>query len=152
MTQELERLRTAAAHVLRRTIHVVRRDEWEARLRSGGEPTKLPAPLSPFSSVDHGAEVETYAMSARPFAQPGGFHVVRRDEADAPNIFNTDSYIELDLKSLPEWPQIVSTARIADSSEIERMISAHVFLSGPERRPDHHSSRVPPDIDGAKPK
>jgi len=133
-------------------VHAVGRAEWESRLRPGGEPTKLPSPLTPFSSVPQRAEVETYAMSARPAVALGGFHVVRRDDVDAPNIFNTDSYVEIDLTSHQEWDQILKMARLTDWPELASAISGHVFLTGPERRPDHHSPHVPGDIDDAKAK
>ena len=130
-------------------VHVLSRSEWESKLRPGGEPTRLPGPLSPFSRVGQEAQIETYAMSARPFAQPGGFHIVRREDRDAPNIFNTDSYIELNLTTMSEWPRILSAAGIQGTAQLDRLLSEHVFLSGPERRPDHHSAQVPPDIEGA---
>ena len=152
MSEELDRLVWAASRVLACQVHPVPKAEWEARGHRGGEPAKLAVPLSPFSSVDQSADVETYAMSARPAVPLGGFHVVRRDPVDAPNIFNTDSYPELDLLAHPKWQDIVSMARLDDSPELRRLVAGYVFLVGPTRRSDHHSPQVPGDIDGAKPK
>jgi hypothetical protein len=107
--------------------------------------------LTPFSGIKASPDVVTYAMSTHPFANPGGFHIVRRDEADAPNIFNTDSYDEIDLPSLPQWSRIVSTAGVKEA-ELKSALRTHIFLTGPKRRKDHHSPRVPRDIRKAKPK
>jgi hypothetical protein len=151
MLESLDRLVRAARQVLQRPIHFVRRAEWEAKVRSGGEPTRLPAPLTPFANVGKRAPVLVNAMSTPPFASPGGFHVVRLDLADAPNVINTDSYDEIDLSNLPEWPRILAAAGLDDIGA-EWALVTYVFLDGPKRRADHHSTKIPADIDGAEPK
>ena len=150
MSDTLDRLTRAAQRVLRRRkIYAIPCHEWKSQVRSDGSPTKLAQPLTPFVGIATNPVFVTYAMSTQPFANPGGFHAVRRDEADAPNVFNTDSYDEINLPSLPQWPQIVSTAGVA-KAELESVLRTHVFLTGPKRRKDHHSPRVPRDIRKAK--
>lgn len=133
--------------MLRRKIMAIPRTEWEATLHPSGRPTKLAAPLSRFRSIDRKVKIVTCASSS-PQQGPAGFHIVREDPGDAPKIYNTDSYDEVDLRAHAEWVRIRSTARV-DDSEADEIILSHVFLT-PVRRSDHHSSTVPPDIDGAK--
>ncbi len=152
MNQTIEKIRRSAERVLKCKIKVIPRAEWESKIRSGGEPTLLSGSLSPFSNVGRDADVVAYAASARPWAQQGGFHVVRRDDRDAPNEFNRDSYLELQLTTMPEWPRILSIAGAQVTAELEQLLSERVFLRGPEKWPDHHSPRIPLDIDGASTK
>lgn len=149
MTTAVQRLEAAAAYVLRRKIVAVAKIEWESTMHSSGRATKLSGPLSPFGSIGHKVKVVTSASSS-PLQGVAGFHIVREDPADAPNINNTDSYDEIKLRDHVEWPRIRSTARV-DDSEAEDIVRSHVFLT-PVKRPDHHSSIVPPDIGCAKPK
>jgi len=152
MNEVVDRIRRAAEVILECNIHVLHRSEWESSVRAGGEPTVLPRPLSPFERVGAGAEVERYAMSARPFAATGGFHVLRRDDRDAPTVFNRDSYSEVDPLRHPEWSRMLSAAAVQPGPDLDEVIRQHVFLRGPERWPDHHSAEVPPDIMRAKPR
>jgi hypothetical protein len=140
MTNIVDRLTRAARRILNRKIYAITRKEWESLVRSDGSPTKLTQPLTPFVGITVGAIVETCAMSTTPFTSPGGFHIVRRDEVDAPDIFNTDSYNEIDLASRPHWEQIIATAGLTDS-QIKSILRSHVFLI-PKRRRDHHSPQT----------
>lgn len=149
MTTSVQRLEAAASYVLQRKIVAIPRSEWESTMHLSGRPTKLPRPLSRFASINKKVKVVTCASSS-PQQGPAGFHIVREDPADAPNIYNTDSYDEVDLRAHASWPRIRSTARV-DDSVAEEIARSHVFLT-PVKRRDHHSSSVPPDIDGASPK
>jgi hypothetical protein len=149
MNEKLERLRAMASRIVGEKIYAMPRDEWESTMRSGGEPTKLDGPLSPFKRTPEKAKVVTYASSS-PQRGPAGYHQVRLDPPDAPNIYNTDSYDEVLLPSLAEWSGIVASARLTDG-EAESLLATHVFLVARRRR-DHHSPVVPSDIATAKPK
>jgi hypothetical protein len=149
MTTAVQRLESAAGKLLRRKIIAITRDEWETTMHPSGRPTKLAAPLSRFHAINQKVKVVVSASSSPRQGTPG-FHIVREDPADAPKIYNLDSYDAIDLRAQPEWPRIRSSARLTES-EGDEITRSHVFLT-PVKRSDHHSSTVPPDIDGAKPR
>src|SRR5579864_4690904 len=134
MTTPVQRLEAAATHVLGRKIVAIARAEWEASMHPSGRATKLVSPLSPFESISEKVKVITCASSS-PQQGPAGFHIVREDPVDAPNIYNTDSYDEVKLRDHGDWPRIRSTSRVAES-EAEAIVRSHVFLT-PVKRRDH---------------
>ena len=83
---------------------------------------------------------------------PEGFHFVRDDPKDSPGRINTDSYTVIEPASHPKWPEVLKVAGVAAGPDVEAILRDWVFASGPERRADHHSPEVPPDIAGAEPK
>jgi hypothetical protein len=80
-----------------------------------------------------------------------GYHHVRYDPVDAPNVYNSDSYDAVeDLGTDPDFQRICEVAGV-NPSEVDRAeLRQHVFLVGPKRRSDHHSPDVPADIANAK--
>lgn len=149
MKESLERLQAAAKRVLRRKIYSVARKEWQSTMLATGAATRLKQPLSPFARISGKVKVVVSASSS-PQSGPAGFHIVREDPPDAPNIYNTDSYDEIDLRSQSRWSQIVSIAGLAEA-DAERLLAKYVFLAS-KKRPDHHSPTIPSDIANAKPK
>src|SRR3990167_4263422 len=111
MNHMLDRVRRAAERVFRVSVKVISQEEWRANLRKTGEATRLDQPLTPYESVLGRAPIETMVASGAPFTPNPGFHIVRRDEDDAPNIFNTDSYEVIEnLTDRPQWPSIIKTS------------------------------------------
>src|SRR5207247_577116 len=96
--------------------------------------------------------MEVAVASGRSFADVPGTHVVRRDEGNAPNIYNTDSHDVIeDLPAHPAWPRVIEITGAKDTSELRQRVRRPVFLVE-TRRPDHHSPQVPADIATAEPK
>jgi hypothetical protein len=149
MKETLTRLQAAAQRILRHKVYPVAREEWQSTMHASGAATRLKQPLSPFANIS-GKVTVVVSASSSPLGSTPGFHIVREDLPDAPNIYNTDSYDEIDLRSQSRWSQIVSVARLADA-EAERLLEKYVFLV-PKKRADHHSPTIPSDISNAKPK
>ncbi|HEV7239705.1 MAG TPA: hypothetical protein VGQ36_10725 [Thermoanaerobaculia bacterium] len=149
MNETLDRLQAAAKRVLRRKIYPIAREEWQSTMHATGAATRLNQPLSLFASISGKVKVVVSASSS-PQSGPAGFHIVREDPPDAPNIYNTDSYDEIDLRSHKRWSEIVSVAGLA-KSDADRLFAKYVFLVS-KKRADHHSPTIPSDIANAKPK
>jgi hypothetical protein len=149
----LERVRAGLEGLTGRTVKVVTREEWDASLRGGGEPTRLRRPLGPFLGVQGSRGFECAVASGAPFAYPAGIHHVRRDENDPPEgRINTDSHEVIeDLARDSRWPAVLRAAGLTSSPKVEAVVSGHVFAFL-KQRDDHHSPSVPPDIAGAQPK
>lgn len=148
-----ERLRYALERVRGYPAKVVTRAEWAAGLRPGGEPTRLAAPLSPFVEGMKDVQVPVVAASTYPAVAAPGYHHVRLDPKDAPNVFNTDSFDAIeDLIKEADFAEVCRVAGLAPESVNKASMAGFVFLVGPKKRSDHHSSRMPPDIDGAREK
>lgn len=78
---------------------------------------------------------------------------MRYDSADAPNVFNTDSFDAIeDLSADPDFRKICEVAGVSHGEIDVGELRMHVFLVGPKRRSDHHSPHVPQDIARAKSK
>lgn len=149
----LEKIRYALQRLRGYPVKVVSRKEWYYVLRPSGRPTRLEKPLTPFARVPAATQMVTMAVSGTTYAINPGLHHVRRDEADTPDIFNTDSYDVIeDLPSHPSFERVLQISGISDRSEAANIVRDYVFIIGPHKRPDHHSSRVPKDIKGAKKK
>jgi hypothetical protein len=152
MNDTIELLRAALQHDLDRSVKVMSRAEWVNANHPNGRPAKLPRPLSPFLGVERTGKMETAAASAQPFADVPGFHIVRRDPKDAPDIFNTDSHDVIeDLPSNVAWARVLRICNLRDTYELRELARKHVFLAE-TRRIDHHSPHVPKDIAGAEPR
>lgn len=148
----VEQVRAALEYHLRRSVQAVTREEWDQANHPGGEPARLPTPLTPFRAIELTGMFESAVASARPWAREPGYHHVRRDPDDAPNDINTDSHsVILDLPAHTPWQRVREITGLPDSPELHAVVRQHVFLV-PTRRPDHHSPEVPEDIARAKPK
>lgn len=149
----LERLRSALQRRRGIPVKVIPRSEWVSALRRRGEPTSLPGPLSPYASGLVDVPVVAVAASTYPAVSSPGYHHVRTDPADAPNVFNTDSYDAIeDLSREKDYPEICRIAGLTSRSVTRHSLRQHVFLLGPKKRHDHHSPEVPADIRKARKK
>lgn len=152
-SKTLERLRRAFERRRRTSVKVIPRSEWVSALRHRGEPTSLPGPLSPYALGLADVSVAAVAASTYPAVSLPGYHHVRIDPADAPNVFNTDSYDAIDdLSREKDYRDICRIAGLTSRSVSRRSLRQYVFLLGPKKRHDHHSPEVPPDIRKARKK
>jgi hypothetical protein len=148
----IERIRAALQRHLRRPVKVTWRREWIAANHPDGRPARLARPLTPFRGIEATGRMEVAVASAQSYAEVPGFHIVRRDPADAPFIFNTDSQDVIeDLTSHESWARVVAIAGERDNRNLRRRVRRRVFLVE-TRRADHHSRAVPADIASAEPK
>jgi len=148
-----ERIRHALQRVRGCSTKLLTRTEWQSSLLPGGVPTRLPAPLSPHAPGLRGVEVPVVAASTHPWTSSPGYHVVRRDPSDAPNIYNTDSYdVVEDLTKEADCAEVCRVAGLSTDAAASCGLSDFVFVVGPRKRPDHHSPTVPSDIAGSKDK
>jgi hypothetical protein len=146
----IEKLRRALERVLGKSVKAIPKSEWISALRSGGRPTRLEKPFSPFGGIASQMKLVSMAASAQTFAAVPGFHFTRLDDSDAPNIFNTDSYDVIDnLSSHPAFPSVLKIVRM-DPGCAGQVAGGYVFSVGPLKRKDHHSPRVPEDIAKAR--
>lgn len=94
----------------------------------------------PYATGLSNVDVVAVATSTGPWTGSPGFHVVRRDPKDAPNIYNTDSYdVVEDITAAGDFLQVCKTAGLPPDSVHPTELSGFVFVLGPKRRPDHHS-------------
>ena len=148
----LERVRAALAHHLDLSVQVVTRQEWDDANGSGGRPTRLSRPLSPFRGVEDTGTFVSAVVSAQPPAATPGSHVVRYDAEDYPDVMNTDSHDWiLDLPADSSWPRVLAIGGLTDTPELQALVRQHLF-GVPTSRDDHRHPAVPKDIAGAKPK
>src|SRR5881394_2297660 len=105
-TKILERVKAALERVVGQPVEAVARSEWEARLRPGGTPTRLPEPLTPYRGVQGNPDFLAAVVSGVPHAPVGGVHHVRFDAKDAPNVINTDSHPVFEDTD-PRWPEVL---------------------------------------------
>jgi len=152
MIDIMERLRAALEHHLRRSVKVMWRKEWAKANHPDGRPVKLQRPFPPFRGIVGTGKMEIAVASAQGYAEVPGTHIVRRDEKDAPNIFNTDSHDVIDdLTTHDSWPRLLQITGEKDTRTLRRRVRRRVFLVA-TRRKDHHSPHVPQDIASAEPK
>src|SRR5207244_50138 len=102
--------------------------EWEEANGPGGRPTRLVRPLSPFRGVEDTGMFISAVVSATPYAEVPGSHVVRYDPADYPDVINIDSHDWiLDLPAHAAWSPTVATSGLADSPELRALVREHIF-------------------------
>lgn len=148
----IERLRLALERLLETPVCAFSRAEWEDSLRDGGLPTLLPLPYGPYQSITGNPDFQFAVASGQSFAPEPGFHHVRLDEQDAPNVINVDTYIPiLDLPADARWADVVRGAGLDDTTELIAAARAHVFAFR-RQRGDHHAPEVPTDIASAEPR
>jgi hypothetical protein len=148
----IERIRAALARHLDTAVQVVTRQEWDDANGPEGRPTRLVRPLSPFRSIEGTGAFVSAVVSAQPFADVPGSHIVRYDPDDYPDVMNIDSHDWiLDLPADPAWPRVLAITGLADTPDLLTLVRQHVF-GVPTFRPDHHNPTVPGDIAGATPK
>jgi hypothetical protein len=145
----LERVKAALENVLGQPVEAVARSDWDARLLPGGEPTRLAEPFEPYRGVQDIPDYRAAVASAAPYAPVGGIHIVRFDKKDAPNVINTDLYVEFQDTD-PRWPEVLRVSGLQDE-DVRATRRAYVFTYA-QNREDHHSTTIPEDIAGAKPK
>lgn len=146
---DLERVRAAFERIVGAPVETMPQAEWEASLRPGGKPTRLPEPFGPYLGVQGNPGFEYAVASGAPHADEPGFHHLRRDEQDAPKRFNLDSHVVIvDLTADPKWPEVLRTAGREATPEMEALVRVHVFAYRRQRE-DHHSEEPPDDVAGA---
>jgi hypothetical protein len=150
---DLERVRAALGRIVDAPVEVLPRGEWDAGLRPGGRPTRLPEPFGPYLGVQGNPSFECAIASGAPHADEPGFHYVRRDEKDLPEgRYNTDSHVVIvDLVADPRWPEVLRVTGPEDTDDLRALAHAHVFAHV-RQRDDHWSRTIPDDISGAEPK
>ena len=156
MTDEeiIERISIAANRVLGRSVSYVDREEWFSSIRSDGSVTELDQPPAPLRAVSTSVPVQTQTASGGVNQSPG-VDIVRYDEADAPDVYNTDHYPAFeDLTVHPQYDRVLKIAGIDHSTETDDLVRRFVFLRGPIKRGGklHRSADVPGYIAGAKKK
>lgn len=148
---DVERVRLALEQVLQTSVQVLTQEQWATANRRSGEPTRLSAPFGPYLGIQGNSDFQFAVASAAPFADEPGFHHVRRDERDAPDVINVDSYIPiLDLPAADQWSEVVRVAGLVDTSALTAAVRLYVFAYR-RNRDDHHSPTVPEDIAQARP-
>jgi hypothetical protein len=148
----IERIRAALSYHLGRSVQVLTRQEWDNANSPDGQPTLLAHPLSPFRGVEDSNMFMSAVVSAQPYAETPGSHVVRYDAADYPDVINIDSHDWiLDLPSDAAWSRVIAISGLADTPQLRSLAREHVF-GVHTFRDDHRSPTVPPDIGGATPK
>lgn len=150
---DLESVRFALERVIGTRVTVIPREEWDASLRAGGKPTRLPSTFGAYLRVQDNPDFEYAVASGAPHADEDGFHHVRRDEQDAPGgLFNTDSHVVIvDLIDDQCWGQVLRVAGLQDEQDLRELVRRHVFAYR-KQRDDHHSPTIPSDIGEARPK
>src|SRR6266545_8260123 len=133
----IERIRFALERVTDNSVHILARPDWQSRVLDNGEPTRMRLPVE-LENVERDARVVMVAGSGIVNADPG-MDVVREDEGDAPEVFNTDHYSAIEnLVEHPHFPNVLRVAGVADSPELRAGLNQSVFLIGPKRLPNHH--------------
>jgi hypothetical protein len=135
---DLEQVRAALERVMGARVKMVTREEWERKLKRGGERTLLGEPFEPYRGALDAPGFVSVVASGQPWADEGGIHNVRRDDAAPPSRrFKTysDAVIE-DLIADARWPDVLRIAGLTSSPTLEASVRAHVFAYS-RRRGDH---------------
>jgi len=149
---DLERVKAALERVSASPVQMIPLVEWNGRLREGGKPTLLDSPFRPYRGIEGNRGFGFAVASGAPFADTPGFHHVRHDMQDAPDVVNTDSYdVITDLTTDGRWSDVLRISGCVGSRELKALIRQHVFAVKTLRH-DHHSAEVPEDIGSALPK
>lgn len=152
MIDIMERIRAALQHHLGRSVKMMWRRHWAKANHPDGRPVKLARPFPPLRGIVSTGKMETAVASAQGHAEVPGTHIVRLDEKDAPNIYNTDSHDVIeDLPAHEAWARVLQIIGDKDTSKLRRRARRRVFLVE-TRRADHHSPHIPADIASAEPK
>lgn len=145
----LETIVFAANRVFCREVVPLDRNKWQESVRPDGSPTLFIMPPEPIDRVAETVPVILSAGSGICNADPG-VDVVRLDEKDDPDIFNIDHYRVIeDLTTDWKYTEILRTANVQGSPEIDSLIRDYVFLvkNRANETKDHHSSVFPERIE-----
>ncbi len=146
-----DRIRFFFQHTQNHSVVTIMRSDWEKMVRPDGSPTELKKLPPKIGGVAKQAQV--VAIAASGIANPSpSIDVVRKDDKDAPYIYNTDHYTV--IESFPKhelYGEILAKTGVPDSDELKATLQDWVWLVGPKRVTDvHWSEEIPEYIKNAK--
>ena len=150
--QTKTKLKFAAQNILGRSVMVIPRSDWEKLIREDGQPTQVNSLGAPFANVIHEAQVVAVAASGHQNPDPG-IDIVRRDDRDAPYIYNIDHYTVVQTLCIHDaYNAILTKAGVSDSPELQQCLDHNVFVikQHPTETRDHWSEDFPVRIKNAR--
>ena len=123
--------------------------DWAKTVRRNGAVTRLEEVPEKPSGVRKDAEVVVAVASGIANPSPG-IDIVRKDQGNAPFVYNTDHYTAVaKLTGHPKYFSFVRRAGVQNSDELRRAIDSWVWIIGPSRDPAVHWSKEIPEYIGA---
>ena len=146
------RIKYACQNCFNKSVVTFSVNDWWGAVRADGELTALSGVPEPLSSITHNATVVAAVASGICVSSPA-LDIVRRDEKDAPYIYNIDNYSVIEnLCEHPEYRGILSAARIPDSQELRYELQNNVYIVKNEPADMHWTDSIPEHIKQAKKK
>jgi hypothetical protein len=148
------KLQFAFQKFLGRSVITMPRPDWERLIREDGQPTQVKSLGSPFADVMYEARVVAVAASGHQNPDPG-IDVVRRDDRDAPYIYNIDHYTVVQTPCLHDaYKTILTKIGITDSPELQKCLNDIVFVvkQHPTETENHWSEDIPARVKNAREK
>lgn len=145
------KLQFAMRKILGRSVMAMPRSDWEKLIREDGKPTQVSSLGAPFANVMHEAQVVAVAASGHQNPNPG-IDIVRRDDRDAPYIYNIDHYTVVQTLRLHDaYNTILTKTGITDSPELQQCLNHNVFVVKQDstETDNHWTEDIPAQIKNA---
>ena len=121
-------LQYALKHVENRSVVIMKRKDWHTLVSTPECVSMVPTLAPPLNTL--ATQVQTVVVIASGFGtQEARLEVFRGDEKDAPYVWNKDQYTIIQtLCDHPQYRQILETAGVSGSSELDECLKEHVFV------------------------